>query len=143
MFGLGEGSKEQNSTNAETRGSLPLEKNSHRRFKCLITGEAESKEEERLHDIALWKKAFAKISADVEIVLVSNLSSLVSQSENASTFGEDFDLVMIDVDLSLEDNVKRSTKAAKILRLLNYSAPIIGFISNPPKDWNKEIVKGK
>jgi hypothetical protein len=85
------------------------------------TGDEELREKE----LTLWRKGFANSSANLDMVYATNMSSLVDSTE--SDIG--FDLVIIEIDCNDLDDVKRSYKAAKILRLLNYSAPIIGLTS--------------
>ena len=96
-------------------------------FRWLIIGENGREEED------LWKKGFSKISSEVEIEYETSLSSLITAYQEDSVEIE-FDLIIIEMDFSAVATVERRCKMALILRLLNYSAPILGLISNADSD---------
>lgn len=123
-------------------GSVSYLGDDQRRFRCLTVGETGDDEELRGKELALWTTGFANISAELDMVHATNLSVLVDSTE--SDIG--FDLVIIKVDCNDVGNIKRRCKAAKILRLLNYSAPIIGLISyanRKMRDLEDEKLQGE
>jgi len=100
--------------------------------RILYMGGTKPKEEMETEK-TLIAEAFTELGAAPQLYVADDSNDMVKWLEATNKEGKVFTLILIDIDVPEDSKDMNVCNAAKLMRLLNCSAPVLGFTSYPEK----------